>query len=32
MGEKIKILAAGEILKNKFEIELNHPLSFEKDQ
>jgi len=32
MGEKIKTLAAVEILKNKFEIELNHPLSFGKDQ
>jgi hypothetical protein len=32
MGEKIKTLVVGEILKNKFEIELNHPLSSGKDQ
>ena len=32
MGEKIKTLAVGEILKNKFEIELNHPSSSGKDQ
>ena len=32
MGEKIKTLAIGNIKKNKFEIELNHPLSKGKDQ
>ena len=32
MGEKIKTLASGKILKTEFEIELNHPLSIGKDQ
>ncbi len=32
MGEKIKTLSKGVILKTNFEVELNHPVSFNQDQ